>query len=115
MHLVNWYERLPSGAMPMLNLAVYPPAARSSPGGAKVPHATARWAARPLAVSARMSGAPAQKHQADHSKSINGSLVMQRPNIIRCTAPSPSLTGLTGRCTRTLTVRIASATPYGRR
>ena len=61
---------MPSGAMPMLNLAVCPSAACSSPRSAKVPHAAAKWAARPSAVSARISGANARQRQAE-SQQIN--------------------------------------------
>jgi len=55
---------MPSGTVPMLNLVVCPLAACSSRSNAKVPHAMAWWAARPLAASARTSGANAGQHQA---------------------------------------------------
>ena len=76
---------MPSGAVPGLNLAVCPSAACSSVRGAKVPHATVRWAARPLAASARISGANARQRQAE-SEQIKQQLACARiPSVLKLT------------------------------
>jgi hypothetical protein len=108
--------RMPSGAMPMLNLAVCPSAACASSSGTKVPRAIAKWAARPSAASARISGAHACQRQAESQQiEQQGLASMQRSErqgkvLPLCFAHRPNWA-----FQRTLTRSFASATPYGRR
>jgi hypothetical protein len=82
----------------MLNLAVCPPAACASLRGAKVPHAIAKWAVRPSAASARISGGNAQQRQAESQQIKHQGLASCKGLNVRARFfPSASCTGLTGR------------------
>ena len=109
-------RRMRTSAVPWLNLAVCPSAACSPLSYAKVPHATAKWAARPPAVSApkeqclrlKASGRSQQIKQ-------QGLASMQRFErqgkvLPLCFAHRPNCA-----FQRTLIRSFASATPYGRR
>jgi hypothetical protein len=106
----------PTGVLPTLNLAVCPSAACSSSSGTKVPRAVARWAARPSAASAQISGAHARQRQAESQQiEQQGLASMQRSErqgkaFPLCFAHRPNCA-----FQRTLTRSFASATPYGRR
>jgi hypothetical protein len=108
-------HRMPSGAMPMLNLAVCPSAACASSSGAKVPRAVAKWAARPSAASAPISGANAASVRQNRIKQTPRVGFMQRSERQGKVCPLCFAHRPNWALQRTLTRSFASATPCGRR
>ena len=136
----NWPIGSPRGAVRRLNLAVSPSAACSQPCGAQVPHATAKRAACPSAISARFCAVSSPRHRLEISARSHGfAITAWRLHVMlapfdappqRCQTQAkreatclhlmqlkhahrllPSLVSLTGRCTRTPTLAIAARRP----
>ena len=120
----------PRGAVRGLNLAVSPSAACLPPCSAQVPHATAKWAACPSAISVRFCAVALPRHRLEISARSHGcAITAWRLHVMlvpfdappqRCQTQAkreapclhsmqlkhahrlpPSLASLTGRCTRT--------------
>ena len=120
----------PRGALRSLNLAVSPSAACCPPLSAQVPHAVAKRAACPSAISARFCAVALPRHRLENSARSHGcAITAWRLHVMlvsfdappqRCQTQAkreapclhsmqlkhahrllPSLASLTGRCTRT--------------
>ena len=126
----NWPIGSPRGAVRRLNLAVSPSAACCPPRSAQVPHAVAKRAACPSAISARFCAVALPRHLLEISTRSHGcAITAWRLHVMlvpfdappqRCQTQAkreapclhsmqlkhahrllPSLVSLTGRCTRT--------------